>query len=130
MKRRKKVAAVLCMISVAFVLAAKARVADAYTYNASFTMTITQKDSAVKIAYYHQPIEGHIYRGELRGYISNGGFYAEGLVNYSEPNVFYTSRKKMKIVMQGKLTDDWSRFEGTHFADGLGEHSWWATRRP
>lgn len=35
MKRRRKVAAVLCMVSVAFVLAAKARVADAYNYNAS-----------------------------------------------------------------------------------------------
>ncbi len=103
---------------------------DAYTYNASFTMTVTQKDSTVKVVYFHQPVEGCIYRGELQGDIASGRFRAEGTVNYSEPGILSLSRKKMKIVIQGKLADDWSRIEGTHFADGLGDHDWWAVRRP
>ncbi len=103
---------------------------DAYTYNASFTMTVSQQETTLKIVYYHQPIEGKVYRGEFNGFIRNGRLHAEGNVNYSEVEVFFLSRKKKKIVLDGALTDDWSRIEGTHFADGLGEHLWWAARQP
>lgn len=103
---------------------------DAYTYNASFTMTVSQQESTLKITYYHQPIESRVYRGEFGGVIRNGRFHAEGNVNYSEVDVFFLSRKKKRIVFEGALSDDWSRIEGKHFADGLGDHTWWAVRQP
>lgn len=103
---------------------------DAYTYAATFTMTIAQSDSTLTIKYYHQPVEGRVYRGELRGYVSRGRFQAEGMVNYSEPGIIAVSRRKVRVVLQGRLADDWSRIEGTHFAEGLGDHDWQAVRRP
>jgi tetratricopeptide (TPR) repeat protein len=102
--------------------------ADGYAYTAAFSMIIQQTNTNLTIKYYHKPREGFSYAGKLKGKIKNGAFYAEGNVTYRYIRMFYRAVTKQKIVMQGKISNNWDRIEGTHFTEGLGQHDWWANR--
>jgi tetratricopeptide (TPR) repeat protein len=99
---------------------------DSYAYNAAFNMTISQTNADLTIKYYHQPIENCKYTGKIHGKIEKGEFYAEGNVTYKYLKVFYWAKTKKRIVMQGKISENWDRIEGKHSVEGLGEHNWWA----
>jgi hypothetical protein len=101
---------------------------DAYTYNADFRMTVKQKGAVLAIKYIHQPIEGQTYSGEIKGKISNGELIAQGDLVYKFYYIFYWKKLKMKIVLKGKISDDWNRIEGKSQVEGLGDQDWWAER--
>lgn len=102
---------------------------DTYAYNAGFNMTITQTNSALTIKYYHQPRENCKYTGKIKGKIEKGEFYAEGNVTYRYLDVFYWAKTKKKIVIRGKISDNWDRIEGKHSIESLAEEDWWANRK-
>lgn len=101
---------------------------DAYTYNAAFRMTVKQKGGDLTIKYVHQPMEGRTYSGEIKGKISQGELIAQGDLAYRFYYIFYWKKMKMKIVMKGKISDDWTRVEGKSQVEGLGDQDWWAER--
>ncbi|MEO0128769.1 MAG: PEGA domain-containing protein [candidate division WOR-3 bacterium] len=101
---------------------------DGISYNASFKMTVNQKDGQIKIKYFHQPKNEMTYSGEINGVISKNDFLADGNVNCKERNVFYWTTTKKRVILKGKISDDWERIEGKHYAEGLGEKDWWAVR--
>ncbi|MEO0189813.1 MAG: PEGA domain-containing protein, partial [candidate division WOR-3 bacterium] len=101
---------------------------EGISYNASFKMTINQKNGQIKIKYFHQPKEEMTYSGEINGLISKNDFLADGNVNCKERNVFYWTTTKRRIILKGKISDDWERIEGKFYGDGLGEKDWWAVR--
>jgi len=68
------------------------------------------------------------YKGEINGIISNNDFLADGYINCREHNVFYWTTTKKRVILRGKISDDWERIEGKHYAEGLGEKDWWAKR--
>jgi len=102
---------------------------DASGYNASFNMTIKQSGPRVTLKYYHQPSQGLIYNGEIKGSVSKNEFLAEGNVNCKYLNVFYWTNAQKKVVIKGKISDDWKRIEGTHYVEDLGGHNWWAIHK-
>lgn len=99
------------------------------TYNASFEMTIKQDGSQIKVKYQHTPSRELSYKGEFNGIVLKDDFLADGNVNCKWRNVFYWENAKRRVIIKGKLSEDWERIEGTHFAEGLGEHKWWAVRK-
>jgi len=101
---------------------------DGISYNASFKMTVNQKNGQIKIKYFHQPKDEMTYTGEINGIISNNDFLADGYINCRERNVFYWTTTKKRVILRGKISDDWERIEGKHYAEGLGEKDWWAKR--
>lgn len=101
---------------------------DTYAYNAAFNMTINQTNADLTVKYYHQPREDFVYSGTIYGKIENGEFYAEGTVIYRFPKVFYRAKTKKKIVMQGKISDNWEKIEGKHSIENLAGQYWWASR--
>jgi hypothetical protein len=101
---------------------------DGVAYNASFKMTISQKKGQLKVKYAHQPTRELSYNGEINAIVVKNDFLADGYVNCRQRNVFYWVTTKKRVVIRGKLSGDWERIEGKHFAEGLGEHNWWAAR--
>jgi len=101
---------------------------DGISYNASFKMTINQKNGQIKIKYFHQPKDEILYSGDINGIISNNNFLADGYVNCKERNVFYWTTTKKRVILKGKISDDWEQIEGKHYAEGLGEKDWWAKK--
>jgi len=102
---------------------------DGYMYNASFSMTIKQNGAQITVKYHHQPSEDFTYGGEINGAVSKNEFLVEGYVNYKYLNIFYWVNTKKKMVIKGKISDDWERIDGEHYVEGLGGHNWWATRK-
>lgn len=102
---------------------------DAYGYTAAFTMTIKQKGASLTIKYYHQPAEGHVYTGEIRGRITKNELLAEGDLLYKYLNVFYWENTKKKTTIGGKLSGDWDKIEGTIKMDGFDDRNWSANRK-
>ncbi|MCX7994632.1 MAG: PEGA domain-containing protein [candidate division WOR-3 bacterium] len=98
------------------------------TYNADFRMTIEQKNGQLKIKYFHQPRDEMTYRGEINGIVNINDFLADGNVNCRERYIFYWTTTKKRIILKGKISDDWERIEGKSYAEGLGEKDWWAVR--
>ncbi len=101
---------------------------DGISYNASFKITINQKNSQIKIKYFHQPKDEITYSGEMDGIISSNDFLADGNVNCKERNVFYWTTTKKRVILKGKISDDWERIEGKYYAEGLGQKDWWVVR--
>jgi len=101
---------------------------DSYTYNAAFRMTVKQKGADLIINYVHQPMDGHTYSGEIKGVFTKGELIARGDLVYKFYGVFRWEKIKRKIVLKGKVSDDWNRIEGNSQVDGLGEQNWWAER--
>jgi len=101
---------------------------DAYAYNAAFRMTVKQKGADLTINYFHQPVEGYTYSGEIKGIFSQGELIAQGDLIYKFYDIFRWEKIKRKIVLKGKVSDDWNRIEGNSQVDGLGEQDWWAER--
>lgn len=102
---------------------------EGVTYNASFEMTIKQDGSQIKVEYRHIPSKEISYQGKINGIVLKNDFLADGNVNCRWRNVFYWENTKRRVIIRGKLSENWERIEGTHFAEGLGEHKWWATRK-
>ncbi len=102
---------------------------DGVTYNASFEMEFKQKDRGLKIKYRHQPNPDLTYSGEINGIVQKNDFLADGQVNCRYREVFYWKNTTRRVIIRGKISDDWERIEGKHFAEGLGEHDWWAVRK-
>lgn len=98
-------------------------------YNSAFEMTIKQKDRHFTVKFRHQPSGELTYNGEINGIVLNNDFLADGNVNCRWRNVFYWENTKRRVIIKGRLSEDWERIEGTHFAEGLGEHKWWAERK-
>jgi len=44
--------------------------------------------------------------------------------------VFYLAQTKKKIVMRGKISDNWERIEGKYSIEGIAEQNWWADLKP
>jgi len=101
---------------------------DAYTYNATFRMTIKQKGADLTINYVHQPVEGYTYSGEIKGIFNQGELIAQGDLIYKFYDIFRWEKIKRRIVLKGKISDDWDRIEGNSQVDGLGDQDWWAER--
>ncbi len=103
---------------------------DSYAYNAAFNMTIKQTNADLTVKYYHQIRENCLYTGKIKGQIKKGEFYAEGDVTYKYLKVFYLAQTKKKIVMRGKISDNWERIEGKYSVEGTAEQDWWANLKP
>ncbi len=102
---------------------------DGVTYNASFEMEFKEKDGGLKIKYRHQPKADLTYSGEINGIVQKNDFLADGQVNCRHREVFYWKNTTRRVIIRGKIADDWEKIEGKHFAEGLGEHDWWAVRK-
>jgi|GEM_PF-1201144 len=98
-------------------------------YNASFEMTIKQKAGQFTVKYRHHPSGELTYNGDINGIVLKNDFLADGNVNCRWRNVFYWENTKRRVIIKGKLSDNWERIEGKHYAEGLGEHDWWAVRK-
>ncbi|MGB9720045.1 MAG: PEGA domain-containing protein [bacterium] len=101
---------------------------DGITYNASFKMTIKEKNGQLTVKFQHQPTAELTYNGEIPALLIKDDFLADGAVNCKERNVFYWTTKKKRVILKGKLFDDWERIEGKCYTEGLGEKNWWAKR--
>jgi tetratricopeptide (TPR) repeat protein len=102
---------------------------DSYAYSAAFNMTVTQTSNKLSIEFYHPVREDGVYTGTIKGTLSSGEFRTEGSITYKYLKVFYWARTKEKFLIQGTVSNNWDRIEGTHYTEGLGEHDWWATRQ-
>lgn len=101
---------------------------DDYTYNAAFRMTVKQEGADLTINYFHKPVEGYTYSGEIKGIFNQGILTAQGDLTYRYYDIFRWEKIKRKIVLKGKISDDWNRIEGGSQVDGLGDQGWWAER--
>ncbi len=103
--------------------------AEAYAPNAGINLEITQTGTQLKVKYVHQSIDERLYKGEIKGRVSNGEFFAAGEVTVSHTELLRRTRGKVIVTLRGTLSDSWERIEGMHLIDGLGEHPYWIIRR-
>jgi len=101
---------------------------EAYAYNASFRMTFNQAGGDLAVDYFHKPVEGYTYSGKIKGFIKQGELTVQGDLVYRYYDIFRWEKIKRKIVLKGRISDDWDRIEGNSQVDGLGDQEWWAER--
>jgi tetratricopeptide (TPR) repeat protein len=102
---------------------------EAYAPNAGINMEIAQTGTQLQIKYVHQSIDDRLYKGEIKGRISNGEFFAAGEVTVTYTELLRRTRRKVIVTLRGTVTGTWDKIEGMHLIDGLGEHAYWINRR-
>jgi hypothetical protein len=73
-------------------------------------------------------MDGQTYSGEIKGKFSRGELIAQGDLVYNYYYIFYWKKIKRKIVLNGKISENWNRIEGKGQVEGLGDRDWWAER--
>jgi tetratricopeptide (TPR) repeat protein len=102
---------------------------EAYASNAGINLEIAQAGTQLRIKYAHQSIDDRLYKGEIKGRISNGEFFAAGEVTVTYTDLLRRTRRKVIVTLRGRVADSWDRIAGMHLIDGLGEHAYWISRQ-
>ncbi len=103
--------------------------ADGYGDNTTLSLTIDQTNTELAVKYSYKPKAEWAYSGKIKGRTKKGEFNIEGKVTFAYLNVFYWVKSSKKIVIRGKISDNWEKIEGTHYIEDFGEHTWWANRQ-